>query len=94
MLRPTIDRTTGKLTEVAAGTFHSGMRRLFCLMAVCTSVLAAEYSAPAGSRPAIRRPGSPSIIPGGRIVAPTGRQYITGPGPFGLAISPDSKTIV
>ena len=63
-------------------------------MAVCTAVLAADYSAPAGSRPAIRRPGSPSILPGGRIIAPAGRQYITGPGPFGLAISPDSKTIV
>src|SRR5713226_1033539 len=70
------------------------MRRLCCLMAVCSSVLAADYSAPAGSRPAIRRPGSPSILPGGRIIVPAGRQYITGPGPFGLAISPDSKTIV
>src|SRR5207244_6238885 len=35
-----------------------------------------------------------SILPGGRIIAPLGRQYMTGPGPFGLAISPDGKTIV
>src|SRR5437867_4322170 len=45
-------------------------------------------------RPAIRRPGAPSILPGGRIIAPLGVQYITGPGPFGLAISPSGKTIV
>ena len=63
-------------------------------MAVCISVQATDYSAPAGSRPAIRRPGSPSILPGGRIIAPAGGQYITGPGPFALAVSPDSKTIV
>ena len=56
--------------------------------------LAADYSAPAGSRPAVRRPGSPSILPGGRIIAPLGRQYLTGPGPFGLAVSPDGKTVV
>ena len=55
---------------------------------------AAEYSAPAGARPAIRRPGAASILPGGRVIAPLGVQYITGPGPFGLAISPRGKTIV
>ncbi|HXI41067.1 MAG TPA: alkaline phosphatase family protein [Bryobacteraceae bacterium] len=64
------------------------------VVVVCTSVQAADYSAPARLRPAIRRPGSPSILPGGRIIAPAGHQYVTGPGPFGLAISPDSKTIV
>jgi YVTN family beta-propeller protein len=55
---------------------------------------AAEYSAPAGVRPALRRPGAASILPGGRVVAPMGLQYITGPGPFGLAISPSGKTVV
>ncbi len=54
----------------------------------------AEYSAPAGDRPAITRPGSPGILPGGRIVAPFGRQFLTGPGPFGLAISPAGRTLV
>ena len=58
------------------------------------SALAADYSAPAGTRPAIHRAGAPSILPGGRIIAPLGRQYITGPGPFGLAISADSKTVI
>src|SRR6202162_4401689 len=67
-----------------------------CLIAVVAFLcaLAADYSAPAGSRPAVRRPGAPSILPGGRIIAPLGRQYLTGPGPFGLAVSPDGKTIV
>ena len=53
----------------------------------------AEYSAPAGIRPALRRPGAASILPGGRIISATGRQYVTGPGPFGLAISPSGKTL-
>ncbi len=55
---------------------------------------AAEYSAPAGSRPAIHRPGAASILPGGRVIAPIGHQYVTGPGPFGLAISPNGRTVV
>ena len=58
------------------------------------STIVADYSAPAGTRPAIHRPGAPSILPGGRVIAPLGRQYIVGPGPFGLAISPDGKTII
>ena len=65
-----------------------------CAVVFAGSSAAAEYRAPAGTRPAIRRPGAPSILPGGRIIAPAGRQYITGPGPFGLAISPDGKTVV
>src|ERR1700730_9479432 len=63
-------------------------------IALAFSAFAADYSAPAGTRPAIRRPGAPSIVPGGRVIAPTGRQYITGPGPFGLGISADGKTVV
>jgi len=54
----------------------------------------AEYAAPAGIRPALRRPGAASILPGGRIISPLGHQYVTGPGPFGLAISPNGKTVV
>jgi YVTN family beta-propeller protein len=64
------------------------------LLLVPAILAAAEYSAPAGMRPAIRRPGAPSILPGGRIIAPLGIQYITGPGPFGLAASPSGRTIV
>jgi YVTN family beta-propeller protein len=58
------------------------------------SLIAAEYHAPAGTRPAARRPGAESILPGGRIIAPLGSQYGTGPGPFGLAVSPNGKMVV
>jgi YVTN family beta-propeller protein len=64
------------------------------VLAAPALVPAADYAAPAGTRPAIRRPGGPSILPGGRIIAPLGRQYVTGPGPFGLAVSPSSRTVV
>ena len=42
----------------------------------------------------MRRPGASSILPGGRIIDPLGRQYHTGPGPFGLAVSPSAKLVV
>src|SRR5689334_2159570 len=75
---------------------HSTMLRTVILpVFFASSLLAATYyAAPAGTRPAIRRPGAPSILPGGRIIAPAGKQYVTGPGPFGLAISADHRTIV
>ena len=53
-----------------------------------------SWRPPAGTRPALRRPGAESILPGGRMVAPLGRQFSTGPGPWGLAISPNGKTVV
>ena len=56
--------------------------------------LAAQtFSAPAGIRPALRRNG-PSILPGGRIVAPYGKEYPTGPGAFGLQLSISGKSLV
>src|SRR5262245_46087531 len=64
------------------------------ILLVPAILAAAEYSAPAGMRPALRRPGARSILPGGSIIAPLGIQYITGPGPFGLAASPTGRTIV
>ena len=66
----------------------------YLLIALVLPIFAAEYSAPAGIRPAIRRPGAASILPGGRIISPVGMQYTTGPGPFGLAISTSGKTLV
>src|ERR1035437_10181595 len=65
---------------------------LFLLAAV--PLFAADYAAPAGVPPAARRPGAESILPGGRIVASLGQQYTTGPGPFGLAISPGGNLVV
>jgi len=43
---------------------------------------------------AARRPGADSILPGGRIINPLGRQFSTGPGPFGIAVSPDGRYTV
>jgi YVTN family beta-propeller protein len=68
------------------------MRPLLLLLAI--PMLAADYAAPAGIRPALRRPGAASILPGGRIISPLGRQFVTGPGPFGLAISGSGKMLV
>lgn len=40
------------------------------------------------------RPGADSVLPGGRIITPFGAQHLTGPGPFGLAVSPSGRTVV
>ena len=64
------------------------------LLLLTIPIFAADYSAPAGIRPALRRPGATSILPGGRIISPLGNQYVTGPGPFGLAISASGRTMV
>jgi YVTN family beta-propeller protein len=40
------------------------------------------------------RRDSASILPGGRIVAPFGREYATGAGPFALALSPSGRAAV
>jgi len=55
---------------------------------------AADYRPPAGVRPATKRPGGETILPGGRFVYPLGKQYQTGPAPWGLAVSPNGKRIV
>ena len=51
------------------------------------------YVPPAGVRPPIRRGGA-SVLPGGRVIAPLGDEYVTGPGAFGLALSPSGREIV
>jgi DNA-binding beta-propeller fold protein YncE len=67
---------------------------LFALPWIAIFANAAEYSAPAGIRPALQHPGAASILPGGRIISPLGHLHGTGPGPFGLAISASGKTLV
>ena len=69
------------------------LRALFFVFAAFRA-LAADYTAPAGNRPADRGSATESILPGGRIVTPLGEQYVTGPGPFGLAVSPSGKLVV
>src|SRR5579872_2995104 len=70
------------------------MRAILCTILSLMPLLAAQYAAPAGNRPAIRRPGAAGILPGGRIIAPIGQLHITGPGPFGLAISSSGRVVV
>jgi len=41
----------------------------------------------------LRRSG-PSILPGGRIIAPLGEEYATGPGAFGIAVTASGRTVV
>jgi DNA-binding beta-propeller fold protein YncE len=61
---------------------------------VCSGLLIAQsFTAPAGIRQAVRRDGA-SILPGGRIIAPYGQEYVTGPGPFALAVSPSGRSVV
>jgi YVTN family beta-propeller protein len=67
---------------------------LFASIPMLAGLPAAQnFSAPAGNRPALRRNGA-SILPGGRIIAPIGQEFPTGPGAFGVAFSPSGKTIV
>jgi YVTN family beta-propeller protein len=63
------------------------------LMAFAAAIPAQSYTAPAGDRPALRRSG-PSILPGGRIVAPLGEEFATGPGAFAIAVSTSGRTVV
>ena len=72
----------------------SEIRRLpMALIVFGAAISAQSYTAPAGDRPASRRSG-PSILPGGRIIAPLGEEYATGPGAFGIAVSASGKTVV
>jgi DNA-binding beta-propeller fold protein YncE len=51
-------------------------------------------SAPAGNRPTKIDPTGETILPNGRLITPLGRQVKVAPHPYGLAISPDGKTLV
>jgi YVTN family beta-propeller protein len=68
-------------------TAHRGLLALLTFPAL---LAAQDHRAPAGSRPANRKPNA-SILPGGRIIAPTGARFATGPGAFGLAVSASGK---
>lgn len=68
--------------------------RAYLILFLASSLWAAEYRTPAGERPAIPRPGAVSVLPGGRMLQPLGRQYSTGPGSFGLAVSADGQYVV
>lgn len=73
-----------------------GMRKLrfaaglVLIAAVSYAFQASHYETPAGFRAPIRWSGG-AVLPGGRLIAPLGRQLKTGPGPFGLALSAMGK---
>ncbi len=52
----------------------------------------ADHRTPAGLKPANTDPRA-AVLPGGRLLTPAGAHYFTGPGTFGLAISPDGQWI-
>lgn len=71
-----------------------GMRFLLIAATAALTLWPQDYRTPAGFRTAARRPGAESILPGGRMIAPHGRHFPTGPGTFGLAVSPDGAYAV
>ncbi len=70
------------------------MRFTILLLLLAGAVAAEDYRPPAGTRTAARRPGADSVLPGGRVITPLGNQFATGPGPFGLALSPSGDMLV
>jgi DNA-binding beta-propeller fold protein YncE len=70
------------------------MRIAFVLVAAALAS-AADYRTPAGTQTARRTEDGPgTILPGGRLLIPFGKQYTTGPGPFGLAVNGDGSRVV
>ena len=53
-----------------------------------------ELHAPAGTKPAAINPSRESVLPNGRLITPLGKQVMVAPHPYGLALSPDGKTLV
>ncbi len=68
--------------------------RLLLIALLSLSLSAQDFRPPAGTNTARRRVGAESILPGGRMVEPLGRQFPTGSGAFGLAVSPDGRYAV
>ena len=74
---------------------NEAMRIAGGLLFIAIVACAASYRTPAGAQPARRtEEGKGAILPGGRMLSPYGVQYTTGPGPFGLAVSPSGERIV
>ncbi len=69
--------------------------RIALVLLAAALALAADYRTPAGTRTARRtEEGAGTILPGGRLLLPFGKQYTTGPGPFGLAVNGDGSRVV
>lgn len=82
------------MTSGCASLFHWAAAPAVAA-AFLLSLHGADYRTPADHRPA--RPteeGQGTVLPGGRLLSPFGNQYATGPGPFGLAISPEGHRVI
>jgi DNA-binding beta-propeller fold protein YncE len=53
-----------------------------------------ELEAPAGDRPVKIDPAGETVLPNGRLITPRGIQVKVAPHPYGMALSPDGKTLV
>lgn len=62
--------------------------------AVASAPIGLELRAPAGTRPTAIDPGGETVLPNGRLITPRGIQVKVAPHPYGLALSPDGKTLV
>ncbi len=62
------------------------------LWALAAMSFAADYRVPAGTRTASTNTAE-TVLPGGRLLTSTGQFFYTGPGTFGLAMSPDGSTL-
>ncbi|MBK7597950.1 MAG: hypothetical protein IPJ07_05255 [Acidobacteria bacterium] len=79
------------------------MKRLFLMMvlpllflipgATQKTINIADFGAPAGDRTATNDPAAP-VLPNGRLLTPRGKQVRIAAHPYGLALSPDGRTIV
>ena len=75
---------------------------LACIFISTGSLRAADSSAkprprlqaPAGSRPVKIDPTGETVLPNGRLITPLGKHIKVAPHPYGLALSPDGKTLV
>lgn len=56
--------------------------------------VALDLRAPAVDRPTRIDPAGETVLPNGRLVTPRGKQVRVAPHPYGLALSPDGKTLV
>ncbi|HLW78201.1 MAG TPA: hypothetical protein VKU44_01255, partial [Terriglobia bacterium] len=59
-----------------------------------SQVSALGLRAPAAGRPTRIDPSGETVLPNGRLVTPRGKQVKVAPHPYGLALSPDGKTVV
>jgi hypothetical protein len=53
-----------------------------------------ELQAPAGDRPVKIDPTGDTVLPNGRLITPRGTYVKVAPHPYGMALSPDGKTLV